>query len=77
MTTHRYEISNGADDWADAERQINKSTKDGSSSMVVSVKSGKEKKRKASDAVAEALKEAEGSRDGSKKKKSKFGKHAR
>ncbi len=45
--------------------------------MVVSVKTGKDKKRKAGEAVAEAYKEVEGFKEGGKKKKSKSGKSAR
>lgn len=73
----RYAIEAGATDWADAERQISKATKQGgasSNSMTVSVKTkGKEKKRKAGEAVEEAYKEA--NREGGGKKKSKSGKH--
>ena len=42
--------------------------------MTVSVKTGKEKKRKAGDAVEEAYKEADRFKEGGKKKKSKSGK---
>lgn len=42
--------------------------------MTVSVKTGKDKKRKAGVAVEEAYKEAEKFKEGGKKKKSKFGK---
>ena len=38
------------------------------------MKSGKDKKRKAGDAVEEAYKEAEKVKEGGKKKKSRFGK---
>ena len=72
----RYEIGVGSADWADAERQIKKAAeKGGSNSMTVAVKTGKEKKRKAGDALEEAHKEAEKFKDGGKKKKtSKSGK---
>lgn len=75
----RYEISTGSTDWADAERQIRSSAKDGGAkSMTVSVKSGnKDKKRKAGDAVEEAQKEAERFQEGGKKKKSKSGKSSK
>lgn len=42
--------------------------------MTVSVKTGKDKKRKAGDAVEEAYKEAEKLKESGKKKKSKWGK---
>jgi N-acetyltransferase 10 len=76
MFTFRYEIATGSTDWTEAERQIRKATKDGlGKSLTVSVKTGKDKKRKAGEAVEEAYKEAEQFREaGAKKKKSKFGK---
>ena len=76
---NRYEISTGKADWEDAERLISKTVKNGDSNIVVAVKSSKDKKRKAGEAVAEALKEANGgSAEGSKKpKKSKHGKSLR
>jgi N-acetyltransferase 10 len=43
-------------------------------STTVSIKTGKDKKRKAGDAVTEAYKEADSLKEGGKKKKSKFGK---
>ncbi|KAF2186868.1 N-acetyltransferas-like protein [Zopfia rhizophila CBS 207.26] len=69
----KYEIATGDTDWGDAERKIRNASKNGATSMTVSVKAGKEKKRKAGDAVEEAYKEAERFKEG-KKKKSKFGK---
>lgn len=75
LSVKRYEIGAGTTDWADAERQIRKATKEGAaSSLTVSVKTGKDKKRKAGDAVEEAYKEAERFKEGGKKKKSKWGK---
>ncbi|KAF2467378.1 N-acetyltransferas-like protein [Lindgomyces ingoldianus] len=75
----RYEITAGGTDWADAERQIRSAAaKDGGAkAMTVSVKAGKEKKRKAGAAVEEAYREAEQLKEGGKKKKSKFGKGGR
>ncbi|KAF2739338.1 N-acetyltransferas-like protein [Polyplosphaeria fusca] len=71
----RYEIAAGDTEWADAERQIRNATKDGApKSATVSVKTSKEKKRKAGDALAEAYAEADKSAEGSKKKKNKSGK---
>jgi N-acetyltransferase 10 len=69
----RYEIAAGATDWADAERQVRDTAKEGKA-VTVSVKAGKDKKRKAGDAVEEAYKEAEKVKEGGKKKKSRFGK---
>jgi N-acetyltransferase 10 len=69
----RYEIAAGATDWADAERQVRDTAKEGKA-VTVSVKAGKDKKRKAGDAVEEAYKEAEKIKEGGKKKKSRFGK---
>ncbi|PSN69766.1 N-acetyltransferas-like protein [Corynespora cassiicola Philippines] len=74
----KYQIEAGSTDWADAERQIRKAAKEGGqNSLTVSVKSGKEKKRKAGEAVEEAYKEAEKFKDSGKKKKSKFSKGGR
>lgn len=48
---YRYEITNGAPEWADAEKQISKASKDGRGT-VVSVKTNKPK-RKATETAAE------------------------
>jgi N-acetyltransferase 10 len=67
----RYEIGAGATDWQDAERAINKATKEGGvKNLTVAVKTG-EKKRKVGEAVEEAFKEAEKLKEGGKKKKQK------
>ncbi|CAI6284530.1 unnamed protein product [Periconia digitata] len=72
LPLEKYAIDAGATDWADAEKQISKAAKKGgSNSMTVSVKTGKDKKRKAGEAVEEAYKEVH--REGGKKK-SKSGK---
>ena len=49
----RYEIEEGAPGWADAEKQVLNATKSGNKNPVVSVKSSKEKKRKAGETAAE------------------------
>lgn len=75
MNCSRYEIGGETADWADAERQIHNAAKTGgSNSMTVSVKTGKDKKRKARDALQEAYKEADRFKEGGQKKKSKLGK---
>lgn len=74
--TTRYEVSNGAADWQEAERSIAKAAKDGkASNLTVAVKTG-EKKRKVGEAVEEAYKEAEKFKEGAggKKKKHKSSK---
>ncbi|KKY23683.1 putative nucleolar atpase [Diplodia seriata] len=65
--------SNDAHDWTEAEKQVEKAARDGRKSTTVSVKAknGGASKRKAGEAVEEALKEAEAS----KEKKGKKGKH--
>ncbi|KAJ4322562.1 N-acetyltransferase 10 [Neodidymelliopsis sp. IMI 364377] len=74
LPLHKYSIETPASAWADAERSIAKASSSGRGvdSLTVSVKSG-EKKRKAGEAVAEALAEAENKggkdKDGSKKVK--------
>ncbi|KAF2266091.1 DUF699-domain-containing protein [Lojkania enalia] len=70
----KYEIATGETNWVDAERQIRDATMGGNKSMTVSVKTGKEKKRKAGDALEEAYKEADQFKEGGKKKKGKSGK---
>lgn len=69
----RYEINSGdAHDWADAERQVAKAAQGGRTSTTVSVKARNgASKRKAGEAVEEALKEVESARDGKKGKKNK------
>ncbi|KAF2118100.1 GNAT acetyltransferase 2-domain-containing protein [Lophiotrema nucula] len=62
----RYEISTGGPDWEDAERQIRAGK---NTTGTIAVKSAKEKKRKAGDALGEAHKEAEKVGGGGKKKK--------
>ncbi|KAF2013434.1 N-acetyltransferas-like protein [Aaosphaeria arxii CBS 175.79] len=74
LPLEKYEIGSGATDWTDAERQIRSATKGGGKSMTVSVKTGKDKKRKAGEGLEEAHKEADKFKEGGKKKKSKFGK---
>ncbi|ORY05067.1 GNAT acetyltransferase 2-domain-containing protein [Clohesyomyces aquaticus] len=71
----RYEITAGGADWEDAERTVAKTG--GAKDVTVSVKTGKDKKRKAGSAVEEAYKEAEQFKEGGKKKKGKFGKAPR
>ncbi|OJD29636.1 nucleolar atpase kre33 [Diplodia corticola] len=65
--------SNDAHDWTEAEKQVSKAARDGRKSTTVSIKSknGGGSKRKAGEAVEEALKEAEAV----KEKKGKKGKH--
>ena len=63
--------SNDAHDWAAAEKQVSKAVHDGRKTTTVSVKSKSDKKRKAGEAVGEALKEAEAV----KEKRGKKGKH--
>ncbi|KAF2636195.1 DUF699-domain-containing protein [Massarina eburnea CBS 473.64] len=69
----KYAIGAGTNDWEEAERQISKAAKKGGSTTV-SVKTGKDKKRKAGEALGEVLKEADKIKEGGKKKKSKWGK---
>jgi N-acetyltransferase 10 len=73
---NRYSIEAPSTAWADAERQIDKATRTGgASSMTVAVATG-EKKRKAGEAVSEALAEVDKgkeAREGGKKKKFKGG----
>ncbi|KAL1384691.1 N-acetyltransferase-like protein [Phyllosticta capitalensis] len=63
--------SNDAHDWAAAEKQVSKAVHDGRKTTTVSVKSKSDKKRKAGEAVGEALKEAQAV----KEKRGKKGKH--
>ncbi|KAK7545532.1 N-acetyltransferase-like protein [Phyllosticta citricarpa] len=68
----RYAIASGdAHDWDAAEKQVNRAVHDGRKSTTVSVKAKGDKKRKAGEAVGEALKEAEAV----KEKRGKKGKH--
>lgn len=70
----RYEIASGdAHDWAEAEKQVAKAAHDGRKSTTVSVKAKNgASKRKAGEAVEEALKEVEAAKE---HKKGKKGKH--
>lgn len=66
----RYEIEESAPGWAEAERQIQSSSKSGRGNTVVSVKSNKEKKRKAGESAAEIYnEEIGGEREGKKARK--------
>lgn len=71
LTTNRYEIEAGAPGWAAAEKQVQEASKSGKKNVVVSVKSAKEKKRKAGESMAEILAEEEGRSSGKKAKKGK------
>ena len=53
----RFQIEGDAPAWQDAEEQVRKATKDGRANTVVSVKSGKQK-RKAGQTAAEVYEEA-------------------
>ncbi|KAF4311181.1 exodeoxyribonuclease V alpha chain [Botryosphaeria dothidea] len=77
LPLERYEIASGdAHDWADAERQVAKASTDGRKSTTVSVKAKNGAgKRKAGEAVEEALKEAETATGREGKKGGKKGKH--
>lgn len=72
-TGHRYAIDGDAPEWEEAEKQLKNAAKDGKSAPVVSVKSGKSK-RKAGTTAAEVYEEAFG--DKSSRKKAKKGKKA-
>jgi N-acetyltransferase 10 len=56
---HRYAIADGGAEWEEAELQIRNSQNGSRKSTTVSVKSKDTFKRKAGEAVAEALKEIE------------------
>jgi len=64
----RYEIAEGDPGWAEAEKQILKAAKDGRSSMMVSVKTAKPK-RKAGETAAEIYAEEIGDKVHKKVKK--------
>ncbi|KAF2674092.1 DUF699-domain-containing protein [Microthyrium microscopicum] len=68
----RYAITDGGADWDDAERQIRNAQGSSHKSTMVSVKGQKKEKRKAGEAIAEVLKEAEAIKP-KKVKKSKKG----
>ncbi|KAL1627727.1 N-acetyltransferase 10 [Neofusicoccum ribis] len=74
LPLEKYEIASGdAHDWAEAEKQVAKAAQDGRKSTTVSVKSKNgASKRKAGEAVEEALKEVEAAKE---HKKGKKGKH--
>jgi N-acetyltransferase 10 len=69
LTINRYEIEEGAPGWADAERQVLNATRHGQKSATVSVKSTKEKKRKAGESAAEIYAEEFGEKANKKAKK--------
>ncbi|OCK77701.1 N-acetyltransferas-like protein [Lepidopterella palustris CBS 459.81] len=71
----RYEIADGGADWENAERQIRAAHANNGKSMTVAVKTGKGPKRKAGEAIEEALREAEGVgwKEGKKSKKGRKG----
>jgi N-acetyltransferase 10 len=55
---HRYEIDGDAPAWQEAEKQVKKATRDGKTNTVVSVKTGKQKRKEgptASDVYEEVL----------------------
>ncbi|KAF2088345.1 N-acetyltransferas-like protein [Saccharata proteae CBS 121410] len=66
----RYEIADGGADWDNAERQVRIAQGDSKKSTTVSVKKSAGK-RKAGEAVEEALKEVETGKEGKKSKKGK------
>lgn len=74
LTTHRYEIEEGAPGWASAEKQVLAATKSGNKNPVVSVKSSKEKKRKAGESAAEIYEKEMGDKEKGSKKARKEGK---
>ncbi|EHK98115.1 putative UPF0202 protein KRE33 [Glarea lozoyensis 74030] len=59
----QYEIEEGAPGWASAEKQVLAATKAGNKNLVVSVKSTKEKKRKAGETAAEIYEKELGDRE--------------
>lgn len=65
-------MTEGGVDWNDAEKQVRTSKGERKQGVTVSVKSGANGKRKAGEAVADAVKEVEGL--GKKSKKGKEGK---
>jgi N-acetyltransferase 10 len=78
LTESRYEIEEGAPGWATAEKQVLAATKSGNKNPVVSVKSSKEKKRKAGETAAEIYEqELGGEREKGSKKAKKEGKSSK
>lgn len=67
---YRYEIEGDAPAWEDAEKQVNKATKEGRSAADVSVKSSKQK-RKNGPTANEVYEEAFGEKSRKKAKKGK------
>lgn len=71
MVTTRYEIEDGAPGWVDAEKQVFNATKSGQKNPVVSVRTGKSK-RKATETAAEIY---AAEIEGKSQKKAKKGTH--
>lgn len=69
LIIYRYEIEEGAPGWAEAEKQVLNATKHGQKNATVSVKSTKEKKRKAGESAAEIYAEEFGEKTNKKAKK--------
>ena len=70
---HRYEIEGDAPSWQDAEKQVQNAARDGRGNTVVSVKTGKSK-RKEGPTAADVYEEVLGDKGARKKmKKSKKG----
>ncbi|KAF4125197.1 N-acetyltransferase 10 [Geosmithia morbida] len=71
----QYEIEGDAPGWKEAEKQVAKASRDGKSTLEVSVKSSKQQKRKAGQQTAsEVYEEVFGDKEKSSRKKSKKGK---